>query len=94
MKKITSEMVDSLINEIEKPLITADELGLELGMNSQQINWLARKLKIEPYRIKDDRYYKKAYDEEMVRKMLAFRKELNIVVRKNKLDIKSLIEKT
>ncbi len=91
MNNITPEMIAAKILEIEEPLITADEIGIKLGSSSTRINWLAHKLKIQPYRIKEGNYYKNAYDKDMVKIIIQEIKNMNIVTRKNILDINDLL---
>ncbi len=90
-KEITPAMVDALVKEIEEPLITADELAPQLGMETGALTAFAIKLKIKAYKMKDGRAYKCAYDEVMVRKIIEARKNIQAVIRKNKLDIGKLL---
>jgi hypothetical protein len=90
-KKITSELIEQVIGEIEKPLITIQELASESQLNEKQILWFISKLHIKPYLIMEDSRHRNALDEDMVKMIFGEVKKKKWVNRKNKLDVRSLI---
>ena len=90
-RKLTQSMIDSVVREIEEPLITTDELADALGITRNAVNNIVHVLKIETsYKIKINRGYVNAYTEEQARRIIEYRRKIGGVVRVNKLDISKL----
>lgn len=70
MKKITQEMIDTVIREIEEPLITERELSEHLGHNRDTIHRMAAKLKIIPLVIYENGHYNNAYNTEQAKQII------------------------
>lgn len=90
MSKLTSDMINATIREIEEPLITEKELSKIFHVSRQAVGRTARGLGINPYSIMMGRHYHNAYDKEMVKKIIAERSEKVKYFRKNILDVNEL----
>jgi len=88
--KLTADMINATIREIEEPLATEEELSQIFHVSRQAVGRTARGLGIKPYSIMIGRHYHNAYDEEMVKKIVAERSIKVKFFRKNILDVNNL----
>ena len=90
MNKLTQDIINATIREIEEPLITEDELSKIFHVSRQAVGRTARGLGIKPYSIMIGRHYHNAYNKEMVKKIIAERSGKAKFFRKNILDVNNL----
>lgn len=74
-------------NETDEPLATYAEIGDKLGIDASAIAKIVRRLRIEPYTIKEPRHYSSALNADQVRRVVEYRKRYGAVLRKNKLEL-------